>query len=453
MLTGWLGKDGDDSGPVSDVAAQTMRLSLHVISRAGFGVRMLWPHEEVNQKAPEGHTMTYKDALSSLLENIITVMLTPKWMLPRSPFKFHKEANESFVEWGRYMNEMYQAKKAEVVRGESREGMDLMGALVKGAGITNQSVDSNGHVDPEKAGSSSKQLLTDEEILGNAFVFILAGHETAANTIHFSLLFLAMNWSSQQRLQSDLDEIFGDRPISEWSYDEDVPKLFGSMCGAVMNEELRLIPPVIGIPKSTPKGRPQGLNLGGKHFTVPEDCYITLDTAALHRNPKYWPASSSDDLLEFRPERWLVDSSKANGHTAVQETEEENSDVEGPDTRPDTHPSLFRPAKGSYIPFSEGYRSCLGRRFAQVEVLAVLAVIFKTYSVELDVSMFATENELAAMEGKEGEERRRAVWEKARERARDLLKTGMMTIITIQMRKGKVPLRFVKRGKESFKFR
>ena len=53
-----------------------------------------------------------------------------------------------------------------------------------------------------------------------------------------------MRWSSQKRLQDDLDSILGDRPITEWDYDNDVPKLFGSMCGAVMNEELRLIPPV-----------------------------------------------------------------------------------------------------------------------------------------------------------------------------------------------------------------
>ena len=71
------------------------------------------------------------------------------------------------------------------------------------------------------ASPTNKQLLTDDEILGNAFVFILAGHETAANTIHFSLLFLALHPSSQRRLQKDLDKILGDKPISEWNYEED----------------------------------------------------------------------------------------------------------------------------------------------------------------------------------------------------------------------------------------
>lgn len=354
------------------------------------------------------------------------------------------------------MQEMYQSKKEEIKSGETREGMDLMGAMLKGAGITTESLNEK---DPEKGGPS-KQLLTDDEILGNAFVFILAGHETAANTIHFSMLYLAMNWSSQERLQRDLDEVFGSRPVSEWDYEHDVPKLFGNMCGAVMNEELRLIAPVIGIPKSTLANSPQPLTLGGKRVTVPGGCHITLDTPATHRNPKYWPtmcgANATEeeidrDLDSFKPERWLVDpSSKSgnpNGHAAQAHDSEEPEDIGGPQSA-DTSTSLYHPARGAYIPFSEGYRACLGRRFAQVEVLAVLAVIFREYSVELAVDEFASEDEVARM----SEEMKRGVWIKSRDRAEWLLKYGMGTIITIQMRNGKVPLRFVKRGSEKFKF-
>lgn len=100
----------------------------------------------------------------------------------------------------------------------------------------------------------------------------------------------------------------------------------------------------------------------------------------------------------------------------------------------------------SWIAFSEGYRSCLGRRFAQVEILAVLAVIFKTWSVELDVGAYMTDDEFV----KANSEQKREAWNKADENARDLLRNGMMTIITIQMRKDKVPMRFVKRGHERF---
>jgi len=352
------------------------------------------------------------------------------------------------------------------------------GALVSGAGITADSLNSQ---DIEKQGT--KQLLTDDEILGNSFVFILAGHETAANTLHFSMLYLAMNWSSQARLQKDLDEIFGDRPVSAWDYDHDVPKLFESMAGAVMNEELRLIPPVIGIPKCTAKTSPQPMTVNGKRIVVPADSHVTLSTAAVHRNPRYWPTmcgpSASDaeierDLDSFKPERWLLDSSAANHHhhgtadsssSSSQHSDTEhdhdhdNEDFGGPGGR-DTAATLFRPPRGAYIPFSEGARGCLGRRFAQIEVLAVLAVIFREYSVELAVDSDSDsdsdgtasgdreEDPVAAM----NEAQRREVWGKARSHAEDLLKTGMGTIITLQMRKGKIPMRFVKRGGERFRF-
>lgn len=87
MLTSWVGVDGESATTsVADVASATMRLSLYVISRAGFGVRLQWPHEEIAEKGelekvPEGHTMTYKDALSSLLEHILALFLMPHWLV------------------------------------------------------------------------------------------------------------------------------------------------------------------------------------------------------------------------------------------------------------------------------------------------------------------------------------------------------------------------------------
>lgn len=440
MMAGWTSKHAKVSSPVWTVATEAMRLSLHVISRAGFGVGLHWPHEQSDTKIPPGHKMSYKSALETLLHNLIVMILTPRWVLKYSPLKVHKVANQAFTEWGMYMREMYNDKRAEVKSGGSRGGMDLMGALVKGAGMTEESLN-----DSQKGPS---QLLTDDEIMGNAFVFILAGHETAANTIHFSILYLAMHMKSQKRLQEDLDSILGDRPSSEWDYDKDMPRLFGSMCGAVMNEQLRLIPPAIGIPKTTPKDQPQGLMFDGRNVTIPGSCYVTLATAATHRNPKYWPHTSEEDIETFRPERWLLDSSKQTSSTEANAYEEEEGlDFDGPDKRPDTAASLLRPPKGAYVPFSDGYRSCLGRRFAQVEILAVLAVIFKTWTVELDVSEYMSDAEFE----KASEAQRQEAWKKADARARDLLDNGMMTIITLQMRKGKVPFRFVKRGCERFK--
>jgi len=351
------------------------------------------------------------------------------------------------------MKEIYAAKKAEVLAGEEREGMDLMGALVKGAGITPETLAASGSF--EKNQPAPKHALTDEDVLGNAFVFIVAGHETTANSIHFSLLYLALNLTSQRRLQKDLDSNFNGRPISEWDYDRDLPHLFGGMAGAVLNEQLRLVPPVVSIPKKVSETSPQTFSVDGKKVHLPAGTAISLIAVVVHRNPKHWPhgppsdpshpahpeSNLDNDLEEFKPERWLLDScptttmnpptnnknssnGHANGHHHLDKAE---ADDLGVNTAADTAADLFHPPRGAYIPFSEGFRACLGRRFAQVEVLAVLAVIFTHYSVELAVDDFATDDEVNGMD----ERGRREVWGKAAARAKRLMREGMGTVLTV----------------------
>ena len=355
------------------------------------------------------------------------------------------------------MNQMVQSKKAKVLAGDEGEEQDIMIALIKGAGISAES--KSGEQQPP-----TTQTLTDAEILGNAFVLILAGHETTANSIHFCLVFLALNVSAQRRLQADLDDIFKGRPVSQWSYDQYVPKLFGSMAGAVLNEELRVIAPVVGVPKCTLKNSPQTLTVGGKKCTVPGGTYIAFSTPGTHRNPNQWPtgppadpanpahplSNLDNDLEEFKPERWLLDTD-AKRTAADMPAADDDTDAAtlGVNTAADTSAALYRPPKGAYIPFSEGYRSCLGRRFAQVEILAVLALIFTQYSVELSVDDFAADAEVEKMD----EGARREVWGKAKTMVERKIREDMGSVITLQLRKGSIGLRFVERGGERFDWR
>ena len=378
------------------------------------------------------------------------------------------------------MNEMMQAKKIQLASGEDDEGgMDLMGALVKSAGYGAANT-------LEKGGQT--ETLSDEEILGNAFVFILAGHETTGNTVHFSLIFLAMNLASQRRLQADLDTIFHGRAPEQWDYDSDLPRLFGGMTGAVMNETLRLIPPAIHIPKESPQAQP--LTIEGREYTVPADSLLLLSAVGVHRNPRFWPAgppsnpnkplhptsNRDNDLEEFKPERWLLTeehATHANGNTNANANANANTNTNGnaksnngpktlaPDSLPrsaetddlavntsaDTAASLYKPEKGAYVPFSEGFRSCIGRRFAQVEVLVVLALVLSGWSVELAVDEWASDEEVARM----GKAEREGLYEKAKDGAWRKLRNNMRTVITIQLRGGVyIPLRFTRRGAERF---
>jgi cytochrome P450 len=453
LLGLWTGPDGKTSKTIQDPAHDTMRFALYIISRAGFDVRVVWPHEETNEadeksadpkssfagsKPPPGYKMNYRQALSSLLENIMWTQMGPPEYLTKSPFKVHREVGTAVIEWGKYMDAMYEAKKAEVLSGHNTSSMDLFQAMIRGSGILDESKNSE---------------LQKSDCLGNAFVLMLAGHETTANAIHFSIIYLALNWGSQKRLQEDIDKAMQGKPVSEWSYEEDFPKLFNGMPAAVMNETLRLLQPIINIPKSTAPGRPQPITMNGQQYIIPGNTHLGL-CSAIHRNPRYWPAPANEndradgkkDVDRFRPERWLVESKTAEDFEDINFDDEE---LRGPSGE-DTSSHLFKPVKGSYIPFSDGYRSCIGRRFAQVEILAAFAVLFSQYSVELAVDEFASDAEIENMP--RGGPARKAVWQKAADRADHLLSNTMASIITLQLRQGNVPIRVVRRGGERFVF-
>ncbi|MCJ1310847.1 hypothetical protein MMC25_004514 [Agyrium rufum] len=493
MLKSWT-LSGEKT--VTTLPTDSKRLSLHVISKAGFGVSLLWPgvdtpalpssFDETSANGESGqaddltlrpgHKMTYTDAISMFIEHLFPIMLVPKELLKRIPMQYFQDSYVSFVEWTKYMHEMLEMKKQNIIAGNKHQGPDLLGALIRGAGYDTDMLKSA--TDDKATPRPQTGLITDDEIISNSFVFIVAGHETTANSIHFCLNLLAMSPHIQRRLQEDLADIFQGRPSSEWDYDRDLPRLFNGMAAAVMNEQLRLLPPVINIPKCVPEGETQHLTLSdGKQITIAGGTLIQLNANNVHRNPKYWPvrppsdpqnpyhhtSNLDNDLEEFQPERWFVDPTtlpsssptrasmpKQAAATAAADKSSSETDDLGINTAADTASSFLRPIKGAYIPFSEGYRSCLGRRFAQVEVLVVLALIFTQFSVELAVDEFASDAEVEGMSDKE--EERREVWGKAHARAKELMSSGMRSKLTLQMDGGVVPLRVVRRGEERFAF-
>jgi hypothetical protein len=140
------------------------------------------------------------------------------------------------------------------------------------------------------------------------------------------------------------------------------------------------------------------------------------------------------------------DTPLSNGIAKKNDFSAVSSDGLGVDASPDTASSLFRPKRGAYIPFSEGARACLGRRFAQVEILVALAVIFSKYSVELAVDEWASEEDVSQMD----DVNRKKVWTKAKDEAERKMREEMGTIITIQLRGKPVKVRVVERGQEWF---
>ncbi len=319
-----------------------------------------------------------------------------------------------------------------------REGMDIMGQLVQSKYA--------------RQGGSGKETsapkLEDASIIGNAFIMIVAGHETTANTLHFALLELANNPAAQRRLQKDVDALFGAATDpATWDYEKSVSAMLASHIGACVNETLRLVPPVTGIPKVVTPDAEQTITIEGRTHVLPPGLACHLLAVCAHRNPRWWPTRPSErtgrkeDLDEFLPERWY----RTSGAADRKEEEEEEEDYGGFQGS-DVSAALYRPVRGSYVPFSDGPRSCLGRRIAMVEMGAVLAVIFQRYSIELAVDEWAADAEIEAMVSEE----RREVYRKAQEKSRHTIRQAN-SVLTLKLHGGLyVPVRFVKRGRERF---
>ena len=221
------------------------------------------------------------------------------------------------------------------------------------------------------------------------------------------------------------------------------------MLNAVLNEELRLLAPTLSVPKFV-GSLPQRLLIDGKERTVPANTIVRLCVLSVHRNPKCWPhglpkdpqkpqwppSNVDNDLEEFKPERWISYGKEAADKIPTTEAQTDTEHLS----------SLYTPIKGSYIPFSDGQRACLGRRFAQVEVLAALAVILTQYSVELAVDEWASDEELEKMT----KEEKRATWKKAEEKGHWILQNKIGILITLKLYGAHVPLRFVRKGEERF---
>lgn len=120
-------------------------------------------------------------------------------------------------------------------------------------------------------------------------------------------------------------------------------------------ETLRLYGPVVMIPRATGTGSIT-LKLKGKEFTIPPKTFVIMGTGSLHTTPTLW----GSDSMSFRPGRWI---SEAGGIADIEQEE-------------------IKPMPVGYLPWSIGPRSCPGKKFAQVEFVAVVAHLFRRHRVK-----------------------------------------------------------------------
>eukprot|EP00753_Platysulcus_tardus_P008261 PLAT15857.1.p2 GENE.PLAT15857.1~~PLAT15857.1.p2 ORF type:complete len:512 (-),score=266.35 PLAT15857.1:40-1575(-) len=178
--------------------------------------------------------------------------------------------------------------------------------------------------------------LSTESIREEVDTFLFEGHDTTSSGLMSALYFLGCQRHAhvQQRLQEEVDAVCGEgRDVPTQAELKDMPFLT-----AVINESLRLIPPVPILGRQTDKP----LRVG-KHV-LPSGTQVMVPPLAIHMNRSVWGETAG----EFRPERWIESGGR--------------------------FPSF------QHIPFSAGPRNCIGQQFAMLEEKTVLCMLVRRFT-------------------------------------------------------------------------
>lgn len=219
MLQSWT----RNAAPGYSFAKDTRCLSLDVLAATGF--RRSYPFRS-SSKGSTDEAATYRDALQTVLDNALPLMLVPPkflnvQLLPKSWRRIGKAA----ADFKRYMQDMLEEETSRFEQGKPGSG-GLMTSFVRALN-TNQKEDKKEDTTP-----GVPKGLSINEIFGNIFVINFAGHDTTANTLAFCMILLAANPDVQEWVGEELQEILGNFGDQKWDYNELFPKL--KRCLAVL---------------------------------------------------------------------------------------------------------------------------------------------------------------------------------------------------------------------------
>ena len=163
----------------------------------------------------------------------------------------------------------------------------------------------------------------------------MAGHDTSAHALSWTLYLLATHPEVESRLAGHLAAHLNGAPATA----ADLPRL--PYLKQVVQESMRLYPPVWAVAR-----RAEREVMFGEHV-LPANAYVAVVSWALHRHPEFWP-----DPDRFDPDRFEPDRARAR-HSYC------------------------------YLPFGAGPRTCIGAGMAMLEIQLVLAQIVQRFKVQV----------------------------------------------------------------------
>lgn len=173
--------------------------------------------------------------------------------------------------------------------------------------------------------------LSEQEIADEVATFLVAGHETTAMALTWSLALLSAYPQARQQLEDEVDAVLGDGPA-------DPDKL--PWTTAVVSEAMRLYPPAWTLERTVIAAD----DVAGT--PVPAGSMVAVLPYLIHRNPAVWPNPAG-----FDPGRFLPGA-------------------------PQRH-------RYAWIPFGGGKRGCIGAGFGRQEAVLVLARLCRHYRLDL----------------------------------------------------------------------
>jgi len=176
------------------------------------------------------------------------------------------------------------------------------------------------------------EAMSIQQLIDEIKILFIAGHETTANALTFTLHLLANHPEIQQKVYEEV--------MAVESQTTDVVEQLQKMpyTNAVINESMRLFPPAW----ITDRENIEDDTLLG--YNIKKGTLIGVSFYELHRNPKYWTNPEG-----FDPERFLGEQKKQ--------------------------------SLQYFYPFGAGPRMCIGLGFALYEMSLTLSYVIKRYTL------------------------------------------------------------------------
>lgn len=243
----------------------------------------------------------YLDSAGRL--GVLDLIPAPSW-LPRPRVEAGRRAVEGLRE---SFMALTRERRAKGAASKPSEAPDLLDRLI-------------GAEDPETG-----ERLTDDSIVDNVLTLIVAGHETTALALSWSLHLLAAHPEAQERAAAEAKAVLGEAPARA----ADAARL--PYLKQVINEALRLYPTIPAALRTALEA-----DRCGDLEIRPQDVFV-IPFYAIHRHRRLWTNPDAFDPDRFAPER----------AAAI--------------------------PKGAFLPFGAGPRVCVGASFAMIEAILILA--------------------------------------------------------------------------------